>query len=110
MNKGLLGVVAAATMTLAAMPAQAEFWPAQVFLQQPPEAQRFYVTGLIDMWQYVRKELRPDPADVLVACSKVASADELRARFVDWALAEPALWRLNTAELLLEAAPTICKR
>ena len=95
---------------MAALPARAEYWPAQIFLQQPPEAQRFYLTGLIDMWQYVRKEVRPDPTDPLVACSKALNADELRTRFVDWAVGEPGLWRLNTAELLIEAAPTICKR
>lgn len=110
MNRWAQAAVIAAAAMVAALPARAEYWPAQIFLQQPPEAQRFYLTGLLDMWQYVRKEVRPDPADPLVACSKLGSADELRARFVDWALGEPGLWRLNTAELLLEAVPVICRR
>lgn len=110
MNRVARAAAIAAVAIVAALPARAEYWPAQIFLQQPPEAQRFYLTGLLDMWQYVRKEVRPDPTDPLVACSKLGSADELRAKFVDWALRDPGLWRLNTAELLLEAVPEICKK
>lgn len=110
MIRSVPALTAGAMVLLAALPVRAEYWPAQIFLQQPAEAQRFYLSGLIDMWQHVRKEVRPDPTDPLVACSKALNADELRTRFVDWALSEPGLWRLNTAELLLEAVPSICKR
>lgn len=95
---------------LAAGPAKAEFWPAQVFLQQTPEAQRAYLTGLLDMWEHVRKRVAPDPADRLVACVRTTTIDQIRSRFVDWALGEPGLWRLNTAELFLEALDEICRR
>jgi hypothetical protein len=95
---------------LAAGPAKAEFWTGQTFLQQAPEAQRSYLTGVLDMWEHVRKEVKPDPADRLIACVRTVTIDQFRARFVEWALGEPALWRLNTAELLLEGLDEVCRR
>lgn len=90
--------------------AQGEFWPTPYFLQQPPEAQRHYMTGLIDMYEHTRKVIAPDPADPVMVCVLRMTGESIRSRFIDWVLDEPALWRLSPAELFLQAMKDICAR
>ncbi len=105
--RGLVGVAA----ILWSSTAGAEFWQTQNFLAQPPDAQRAYVTGLMDMYQHARREIAPDPTDVVLQCLRTQTIDNVRTRFVDWVLGEPSLWRLSPAALFVQAMEEdICRK
>ena len=89
--------------------ARAEFWVTEYFLTQPKDAQRAYVTGLLDMYQQARRQLAPDPGDKVLACANRETPEVLRAMFVEWALDQPAAWRLPPADLFLQALRQFCK-
>ncbi|MBM3507251.1 MAG: hypothetical protein FJX64_05925 [Alphaproteobacteria bacterium] len=110
MTKRVLGWVLAAGVLGGAGPAGAEFWPTPVFLQQPQDHQRAYVSGLLDMYQHTRNKIAPVPRDPIWECARLMTGESIRARFVEWVLAEPALWRLSPAELFLQALEDFCRR
>ena len=93
-----------------AAPVRAEFWQTQVFLQQPQDHQRAYVAGLLDMYQHARNKLAPVPRDPIWECARQMNGEAIRARFIEWVLAEPALWRFSPADLFLQAMEDICRR
>jgi hypothetical protein len=105
-----LVVASAALVGSLASPASAEFWPTPVFLQQPQDHQRAYVSGLLDMYQHTRAALAPVPRDPIWECARLMNGEVIRAQFIEWALAEPALWRLSPADLFLQAMADICAR
>ena len=92
-----------------AAPARAEFWQTQVFLQQPQDHQRAYVAGLLDMYQHTRAALAPVPRDPIWECARQMNGESIRARFIEWVLGEPALWRFSPADLFLQAMQDICR-
>lgn len=100
----------AAALVLWSGPAAAEFWPTQYFFQQTEEIQIAYLTGLLDMYEYTRDEIAPDPDDWVKPCIRTFTPQELRARFVDWLLDDPAAWRLTPATLLIEALGVFCEQ
>ena len=101
--------VALAMWVSAAGTARAEFWVTENFLTQPKDAQRAYVTGLLDMYQQARRQFAPDPGDKVLACANQQTPEVLRAMFVEWALDQPAAWRLPPADLFLQALRQFCK-
>ncbi len=90
-------------------PAHAEYWQTQVFLQQPQDHQRAYVSGLLDMYQHARAQLAPVPRDPIWECARQMNGETIRARFIEWVLAEPALWRFSPADLFLQAMEDFCR-
>jgi hypothetical protein len=100
--------VAAVSMMLWAAPGRAEFWPTEYFLQQSNETQISFMSGLLDMYEYTRDEIAPDPDDWVKPCLRGFTIEELRQQFVDWLLNDPAGWRLTPATLLLEALADFC--
>ena len=101
--------VAVVSMIVWAAPAKAEFWPTGYFLQQSDENQISVLTGLLDMYQYARDEIAPDPDDWVRPCIRQYTPDEMREKFVEWLLNDPASWRLTPATLLLEALADFCR-
>ena len=88
--------------------AHAEFWSTDYFLKQTKLNQASYITGLIDMYEYTRDEIAPDPDDWVKPCLLNFSSEELRQEFVNWLFEDPASWRLSPATLLLEALEDFC--
>lgn len=108
--KALRAIVTGIVLACAsAAPAGAEFWQTQVFLQQPQDHQRAYVSGLLDMYQHTRAALAPVPRDPIWECARQMNGEAIRARFIEWVLAEPALWRFSPADLFLQAMQDICR-
>lgn len=93
-----------------AAPARAEYWQTPVFLQQPQDHQRAYVSGLLDMYQHTRAALAPVPRDPIWECARQMNGEAIRAQFVEWVLGEPGLWRFSPADLFLQAMADICSR
>ena len=102
--------LAVVSTVLWAPPGSAEFWRTEYFLQQSSENQISFLSGLLDMYQYTRDEIAPDPDDWVRPCIREFTLDEMRQQFVEWLLNDPAGWRLPPATLLLEALADFCNR
>lgn len=106
----MAGLLAVVLMAVAGT-ARAEFWTTQYFLTQPPDQQRSYVVGLMDMYQHTRRVIAPDPTDLILVCLRTTAIDVVRSKFIDWVLGEPPLWRLSPAALFVKAMEEdICRK
>ena len=109
----MLRVLAAIAMAVAgtasaAGPAAAEFYTTRVFLDRETDDQIAYVVGLIDMYEFARKDFAADPDDWLVPCLNRQAAPDITTFFVDWLLLDPASWRFSPARLFIDAMDELC--
>ena len=70
--------LAVVSTVLWAPPGSAEFWRTEYFLQQSSENQISFLSGLLDMYQYTRDEIAPDPDDWVRPCTREFTLDEMR--------------------------------
>ena len=101
-------IVAAAFTVGTAFPAVAEFYTTRALLDQEPDDQRFYVLGLIDMYEFSREDFAADPDDWLIPCMNGTTGAEVTAFFMDWLLIDPASWRFHPAKLFIESMEEFC--
>ena len=76
----------------------------------PPVGEQTWVFTMHDEGDF-RREIAPDPTDVVLQCLRTQTIDNVRTRFVDWVLGEPSLWRLSPAALFVQAMEEdICRK
>ena len=106
---GLAAAAAMAGAMLLAAPAQAVYWPTEVFLQQEPDDQMVYLIGIVDLYEHVVDEIAPDPNDWMMPCLRRMTPVDLRSYFLTWLLeGDIAKWRDGPAKLFIEAMGDYC--